>query len=249
MSSTKEQVLNFLEKCDELKNCKFIMATTKIKDMLKCIVNSPELYKLFDTVTKDFNYTEQKAICLVTDGEDILRRSYVVLPKTVGQRLAFIFCLLVEFDRDTLNFNDFLQLYFHEDGSYYASYRAFCRTVISSLEDLIKQVFKEQLNSPEEVRATIGLPAKDVKRSNLVSSIIIAVEEEKLFLSGVPIANDEKENAIKMLNALIGAVRAKDEQLIDALICGYNYFVLYYRCVSEGISSLIENIAEYEETI
>lgn len=47
MSGTKEQVLTFLEKCEELKKCKFIMATSKIKDLLKCIVNSPDLYKLF----------------------------------------------------------------------------------------------------------------------------------------------------------------------------------------------------------
>ena len=56
MSSTKEQALLFLEKCDELKKCKFIMATSKIKDILKCIVNSPDLYRLFETVTKDFSY-------------------------------------------------------------------------------------------------------------------------------------------------------------------------------------------------
>ncbi len=102
------------------------MATTKIKDLLKCIVNSPELYRLFDTVTKDYDYLSAKSKCLVRSGDGFSGKNYVVLPKTVGQRLAFIFCLLVEFDRDTLNFNDFLQIYFSEDGSYISSYRAFC---------------------------------------------------------------------------------------------------------------------------
>ena len=112
MPNTKEQVLSFLEKCEELKNCKFIMATTKIKDLLKCIVNCPELYRLFETVTKNFDYPAAKSECLVSVNDGVLPTDCVVLPETVGRRLAFIFCLLVEFDKDTVNFNDFLRLYF-----------------------------------------------------------------------------------------------------------------------------------------
>ena len=93
MTDTKEQIKSFLDKCEELKSCKFIMATTKIKDLLKCIVNCPELYRLFEAVTKDFNYISAKSRCLVTVNDGVFTRSYVVLPDTVGQRLAFIFCL------------------------------------------------------------------------------------------------------------------------------------------------------------
>ena len=63
---TREQVLAFFEKCDELKKCKFIMATTKIKDILKCIVNCPDLYNLFSVVTKDFDYPLVKSKCPVS---------------------------------------------------------------------------------------------------------------------------------------------------------------------------------------
>lgn len=248
MSNTKEQVLTFLEKCDELKKCKFIMATTKIKDLLKCIVNSPELYRLFDTVTKDFDYPEFKAMCLITENDGILNRSYVSLPQTVGQRLAFIFCLLVEFDRDTMNFNDFLQKYFQEDGSYFASYQAFCKVVITGLEDVLKQVFKEQLNAGEENKQGTA-PPSNASRANLISAISMSIEEEKQYISGTSIPKEEKDNAIKMLTALFGAVKAGDEELIDALICGYNYFVLFNRCVSDGIAPLIEALAEFEDTL
>ena len=109
MTDTKEQILSFLEKCEELKSCKFIMATTKIKDLLKCIVNCPELYRLFETVTRKFDYPAAKEQCLISVDDGVLPQSYVMLPQTVGARLAFIFCLLVEFDKNTLNFNDFLR--------------------------------------------------------------------------------------------------------------------------------------------
>lgn len=244
MKSTKEQVSEFLEKCDELTKCKFIMATTKIKDLLKCIVNSPALYGLFDKVTKDFNYVEQKSKCLISGSAALTGK--VVLPQTIGQRLAFIFCLLVEVDKETINLSDFLQMYFREDGSYFESYKAFCNTIIVSLEDLIKEVFKDQLKGTEE-------DGESYKRSNsekakLLSSIALTVEAEKEYISSAA-PREEQEGAFKMLNALVSAARDENEQLIDALICGYNYFVLYNRCVSDNVASLIEYIAEFEKLL
>ena len=244
MKSTKEQVLEFLDKCNELTKCKFIMATNKIKDLLKCIVNSPELYGLFDKVTQDFNYPEYKAKCLI--GGNGVVPGKVLLPQTVGQRLAFIFCLLVEFDRDSINLNDFLQMYFIADGSYFESYKAFCDTIIVGLEDLIKQVFNEQLNETEDVIENPKLP--DSEKLKLISTIALTVEGEKDFiLKSAP--KEEVEGAIKMLTALVNAVRNENEELIDSLIFGYNYFVLYNNCVSDNIAPLIELIAEFEKLL
>ncbi len=241
MKSTKEQVSEFLDKCDELTKCKFIMATTKIKGLLKCIVNSPELYGLFDKVTKDFNYVEQKSKCLISGSASFTGK--VVLPQTVGQRLAFIFCLLVEFDRDTINLSEFLQVYFREDGSYFESYKAFCNTIIVGLADLVRQVFKEQLSA-----ATDEDKGVNAEKANLISSVLLTVEAEKQYVAGA-VSKDEVEGAFKMLDALSAAVKDENEELIDALICGYNYFVLYNRCVSDNVASLIELISEFEKLI
>ncbi len=247
MDNTKEQVVTFLEKCEELKKCKFIMATTKIKDLLKCIVNSPDLYRLFDGVTKDFDYLQEKARCLIIADDGYINKSKVVLPQTVGQRLAFIFCLLVEFDRDTLNFNDFLQIYYPEDGSYYASYMAFCNTVINSLEELVQDVFKEYFE--EESEEAEQNNTANPSRAKLYSEISLAIAAEKQYLYQTTIPKEEKEGGYKLLNELLFAVKSGNENLIDALICGYNYFVLYNRCVSDGIASLIEMLAEFEAVL
>ena len=40
-----------------------------------------------------------------------------------------------------------------------------------------------------------------------------------------------------------------DEELIDALICGYNYFILYNKCVSDGVAPLIESLVEFEQAL
>lgn len=240
-----EQVLSFSEKCEELKNCKFIMATTKIKDLLKCIVNCPELYRLFETVTKDFDYTEFKKKCLVGADDGTLPVNRVVLPQTVGQRLAFIFCLLVEFDRDTLNFNDFLRRYFPEDGSYYASYQAFCNTVIKSLQDCVCQVFREQIEAESE--SAYGEP--DAQTAEVISALGVAIAREMRFITDSAVPSDDKDNGLKILSRLALAIKDGDEELIDALLCGYNYFVLHCNCVSDGITELIRLIEVYEKSL
>ncbi len=243
MSDTKEQVLSFLDKCEELKSCKFIMATTKIKDLLKCIVNCPDLYRLFETVTNGFNYLEAKSQCLLTVNDGIFTRSYVVLPQTVGQRLAFIFCLLVEFDKDNINLNDFLRQYFPEDGSYFASYQAFCNTVIKGLQDCISQVFREEIALIQEESDKSSLAGE------ISSALGVALSQEMDFISKSQIADEEKENGLKMLTALAKNLKAGNVENIDALLCGYSYFVLNNKCVSEGIAEIIELIEAYEKTL
>ena len=229
MTDTKQQVLSFLEKCEELKSCKFIMATTKIKDLLKCIVNCPDLYRLFETVTKKFDYPNAKAECLITEESGAFDSSRVELPQTVGERLAFIFCLFVEFDRETLNFNDFLRQYFVEDGSYFASYRAFCNLIVKSLQECVLRIFEDDLETLPE-----GKPDSAV--AELISALDISVSQEMQYVSDSSISEDDKENGLKILSELLKALKAGNENLIDALLCGYNYFILHTDCVSDGIT-------------
>lgn len=247
MNAIVEQISSFSEKCDEMKNCKFIMATTKIKDLLKCIVNCPELYRLFETVTKDFDYPAFKATCLVCPDDGTLPLNKVVLPQTVGQRLAFIFCLLVEFDRGTLNFNDFLRQFYPEDGSYFASYQAFCNTVIKSLQDCVLQVFREQIEA--EAEAESRFDESSAQTSEILSALGVAVAREMKFVTDSNIDADDKENGLRILSRLALALKEGDEELIDALLCGYNYFALHCRCASDGVAELIKLIEVYENNL
>ena len=242
MTDTKQQVLSFLEKCEELKSCKFIMATTKIKDLLKCIVNCPDLYRLFETVTKKFDYPNAKAECLITEESGAFDSSRVELPQTVGERLAFIFCLFVEFDRETLNFNDFLRQYFVEDGSYFESYRAFCNLIVKSLQECVLRIFEDDLETLPE-----GKPDSAV--AELISALDISVSQEMQYVSDSSISEDDKENGLKILSELLKALKAGNENLIDALLCGYNYFILHTDCVSDGITELIQMIEAFEKKL
>lgn len=259
METTKTQLLDFLSKCEELKNCKFIMATTKIKDLLKSIVNSAELYELFNTVAANFDYIAAKQKCFVEEG-GVYGNSKVVLPDTVGDRLAFIFCLLVEFDRNDINFNAFLQKYYPKDGSYYASYHLFCDEVIGSLQAIICDIFHDELEEKREALPQPVQPAQlpsvqqpvtapNPAAASSINVICMLIESEKENLEGSPLSEEDKEAARTMLVSLADAVRSGDAALIKSLTCGYNYLIMQTAFVSETLAALFEAIGDYLSTL
>lgn len=245
MNEAKSQISDFIDKCEELKTCKFIVAPTKIKDLLKSIVNSRELYELFNTVSSNFDYAAAKERCFVDAREGSFGKSYLVLPDTVGDRLAFIFCLLVEFDRDTINFNAFLQKYYAVDGSYFSSYHAFCDEVIDSFEKIICDAFSKELSQEEELSEQVlrALPSSDV--SSQISAIETFIGCEKSALLSSSLSEDDKDAGTLILAELAKAVRSGNIDEINALVCGYNYFALYAGMAGENMSQLFEVVGEY----
>lgn len=272
METTITQITDFLNKCEEVKNCKFIMATTRIKDLLKSIVNSAELYELFNTVAANFDYIAAKQKCFVDDAA--YGHCRVVLPDTIGDRLAFIFCLLVEFDRNDINFNAFLQKYYPKDGSYYASYHLFCDEVIGSLESIVCEVFAQELGAEQGVQQLPGRKpaqiayaqqqseqtaqsavreappvAPNPQSAALINMVCMLIESEKEGVCASSLKDDDKDAACMMLDSLADAVRSGDASLIKSLTCGYNYLVMNTVFVSESVSELFEAISEYLGTL
>lgn len=253
MESVKSQITDFLNKCEEVRNCKFIMATTKIKDLLKSIVNSAELYEVFNTVASKFDYIAAKERCLV-EAEDSLGRSRVVLPDTVNDKLAFIFCLLVEMDRGDIQINAFLQKFYPKDGSYYASYHMFCDDIIGSLESIISEIFAQDLAEPDKISGSFG--RKRIAESPVDSTLIGAINAVSMliareldYIASSSLSEDDKEAAASILTRLNMAVKACDKEEISALTYGYSYFVMFTKTVSESTNELLDNLDEVVSSI
>ncbi|MGN0817852.1 MAG: hypothetical protein ACI4L9_02680 [Candidatus Coproplasma sp.] len=255
MEDVRAEVSDFLNKCEELKSCKFIMATTKIKDLLKSIVNSRALYELFTSASTGFDYPAAKSACLVEVSDGISNRGVVMLPESVTDRIAFIFCLLVEFDRDTINFNWFLQKYFADDGSFYGSYFSFCEYIINSLEQAIRGIFKKELESfsqQPQADTVIDEPSQilpDGKIPQLLSTISLLIAQEKQFILESAVPDDDKEAGYRMLSEILTALKNQNVDTANALVCGYNYYILYNNCISDGVQTLFEKIEEYESAL
>lgn len=252
MEDVRGQLKDFLEKCEEVKNCKFIMATTKIKDLLKSIVNSRALYQLFTSVSVEFDYLTAKAQCLLDVSDGFNNKGVVILPEAAQDKLAFIFCLLVEIDRDTINFNWFLQKYFSDDGSFYGSYYAFCDLIIDNLEKIIRSVFAKELAEDGGVEApsvedeTQPASQPDPARARMFSGISLLIAQEKQFILESSIPAEDKEAGYKMLSEIEKSLKSGNFELANALVCGYNYYILYNNSISQNVGTLFESIEEYE---
>lgn len=242
MNSMKDKILLLIEKCEELKESKLIMSTKKISDILKYIASNTELLNLFDSLTSNFNYPEYKYKCLITLDDGIECKNYVVLPTEVDKTLAFIFCLFMEIDRRTFEFNDFLQIYFGEDKSLYASHQAFCKTIVTGFEDALRQLFKDFFEDDKVQHESLNVMNN---KANLVAEILVLIEYETKFLKESKLAEDEIVNGLKILEGIGIAVKEGNLIFLEGLAYGYNYFIIFNEYESDNSTSLFDALNEF----
>ncbi|MCD8206262.1 MAG: hypothetical protein LUD29_06670 [Clostridia bacterium] len=238
----KSEVLNFLEKCDDLKCCKFIMAPTKIKELLKSIAASRELCRFFYDLTNNFDFNAAKNNCFVCLTDGITKKNRLVLPNEGDFRLAFTFCLLVEIDRGIINFDDLLERYFYVDGSYYSSFQMFTDDIIMPMATIVRQCYTAVLSGSDSAKKDTAGDFSDT-----FTRISLTVAAEKLNISNSEIPLEDRESGKIMLTEIENAVRRLDFNSASAILCGYNYYLQYYGTDSEDFRKLIALIREYSK--
>lgn len=241
MDLEREQIELFLEKCDDVMRSKFIIADTKISELLKSIATSDLLYAFFREITKNFDYAAAQRKYMNYAPEGSLNKRKLLFPSDPAEKLAFIFCLLVDFDTKTYDLGEFLQEYFYEDGSYYESFYAFSNQVIKPFKNLIKTMFKES-----RLKKIAESELQDARAAELGEDMTDAVlsEREKLFHSSVP--DDKKVDGMMILNAMAVAVQ-KDRKTYYGLLSGYVSFlqtVNYKSAFSEKLTEEYRKIKE-----
>ena len=152
MDTDRRQIDVFLQKCDEVMQSKFIIADTKIGELLKAIVTSDLLYAFFRDITKDFDYDAAQRKYMNYYPEGTTNKRKLLFPEDPAERLAFVFCLLVDFDSKRIDLGDFLQEYFYEDGSVYGSFYAFSNQVIKPFRNAVRTMFREPKKRPPAIR-------------------------------------------------------------------------------------------------
>ncbi len=230
MDTGRGQIDLFLRKCDEVMQSRFIIADTKIGELLKSIASSDLLYAFFREITKDFDYF---AACRECMGEaDASGRRTLRLPQDPEKRLAFIFCLLVEFDNKTLDLGDFLREFFYGDGSVYEGFYAFSNQVIKPFKNTVKALFCENVCE--------NLAAEGLEQ-------LVGQERKRVYFSAA--SDGRKVDAMLLLNALEEACAKKAEERIAALLCGYLSFARCEGFQSENIEGMRRIFAQIKETL
>lgn len=218
MDTGREQIDLFLRRCDELMQSKFIIADTKIGELLQAIAASDLLYAFFRDITKDFDYpaAKNKYMHYAPYGKT---QKKLLFPEDPAEKLAFIFCLLMEFDNKTLDLGRFLQEYFYEDGSFYESFYAFCNQVVKPFKNAVRVMFSDSFETASLTSETQNSESSKRKKKGTYGCFSVEEERRQLYSSLLP--DEKKVDGMLLLNAL---EKAKDKALQAALLCGYFYF-------------------------
>lgn len=235
MEERNAKLKRFFTACDELITGKFILADTKIGELLRSIATSEDLTRLFAAVTDGFDYPAAKKAYLKFPVKGGAMRGEAYLPAERTELLAFVFCLLVEFDSGAVKFNDFLLRYFYEDGSYTASYGLFADRVIRPFRDIVRECFPavNEFGSAEARRR------RDESKLERLSE---KISLERARVAGLTLGKEDAVAAEMILNELYAAVGRGDITELKALLCGYLYFLQVADC-SDANSDEIFQIA------
>lgn len=240
MDTGREQIDLFLRRCDEVMQSKFILADTKIGELLKSIASSDLLYAFFREITRDFDYPAAKEKYMNYAGGSAKKRR-LLFPPDPSEKLAFIFCLLVDLDNMTLDLSEFLREYFYEDGSVYESYYAFCNQVIKPFKNDVKAIFRGGV--PVEGAVPAAKDGTIREETDLLRAV--AAERDAVFASRLP--DDQKVDALIILNALENC--GCKGSAVCGLLCGYSYFAEAAGWKSKTLSALLSELEKRREDL
>ena len=240
MDTGKSQIDVFLRRCDELMHTNFIIADAKISDLLKSIATSDLLYVFFQNITKNFDYVAAQLRYMNYMPYPGSRKHMLLFPDDPTEKLAFIFCLLVDIDNKDIDLGEFLSEYFYENGDLGAGFRQFGQQVILPLRNLIRQMFRSGATDPKVAKARGKAAAEHLGR-------IIRSERDRVFESSLP--DEKKVDGLLILNALSAAAARADAQLLGGLLCGYGYYARSIGWKSDNLADMFAGFEKFKEQL
>lgn len=234
MANVEAEVALFMKRCDELISSKFILADAKITELLKSISASEELYILFKQVTEEFSYARAKEVFIAATPDGSTNRKVVLLPEDTYEQIAFVFCLLVDFDSGVMDLNQFLQEYYNVDGSFTESYAAFVNQLIKPFKNAVRQVLKTK--NIEAGYASI----KADERSALLKELRVSIVRLRKTIGKLVHNTDTKYGMNVLLSAMLDALSKEDYRMFKALTIGYTFGENYEGIYTDDLKKICE---------
>ena len=220
MEEKYERIARFLESCTSLMQCDYRLAGAKITEILQDIASSKELTQLFTAVTKGFNYAAANRDYLRYPASPGATHGAAYLPAERKDVLAFVFCLLVEFDAGTKKLDDFLLRY----GSYTAGFLIFTDRVIKPFRDIVADCFPELSGAAETHVAEAPGPAE----ADPFARVPAMIAAERTRFASFSLGEEGSAAAQLIFTGLLSAGERRDTAAFTAMLAGYKYLLRFY---------------------
>lgn len=243
----------FTSRCDELISAGYILADKKISNLLKCIVTNGEIVELMEECLTDFNYEVEflkaRSQCQITGNSNRFRLN---LPAEKKKFVAFVLCMLSEFDSGTKDLHRFLlDYYFVDDGSMFSCYNEFCQSVIKPfkryVEVLIRDMDDDVDRSEASERAEKYFSAEPLElTSAMIEELMLVIQElTQKIASEASLNLTKKQEMMSITEGLSNAIITKDARLIKILWIGFKNTFKQVKAAQKVLNTLEEKLTSY----
>lgn len=231
---------NFCAKCDAICQSKLILADRKISNLLKTIAGSQDFCRFLEKCLTGYNYKAEflkaRSPHKEKEGKFVLR-----LPK--GESLvAFVFCLLCEFENKERDLTEFLIEYYGFDDLFGDGYANFCREVIMPFKDAVLK-----LCSPAEddslVKAEVELAPDtlEISREHFLQINKLYRELARNINKEGRLDSEQRKDYLKVADTFLAACERGDRALVEALLLSLKYMCAGYKFLNAKVR-LLEKI-------
>ena len=136
-SEEKENLAGFFSACNEMIEGRFILSDTKVSNILKSVVKSELLYKLYSDCMNGFKFISTLDYCKADNPNN---GGYFQMPTDNKDIMAFVTCLLLEVDKKNINLQNFVTDNFFSTEGYNISYNNFAVTILNGYKSAVKSL-------------------------------------------------------------------------------------------------------------
>ena len=207
-----EDIASFKAAADELIGSKYILAEKRISDLLKTIAENAGLLNLFKTALQGYNYSVEFNKSRVASKGKVR----LVLPKNQARKIAYVFCLLMEFDTKKRSLKQFLDEYYCMPQPN-ASLALWTKDMITVFKEVTEYLYLngiETLLDDEDVNYSLRRQVGEILEN--INALIVRSTE---------IGTDTKRDLFVVLSAIENSLTPTKADNLGALIVGLRYII------------------------
>lgn len=248
MPSRQNSVNKFLIAVDNLCNSKYIMANSKVFDVITVINQSKLLSDMINYFVKDFDYYN----CFVNALNENDGVKFFKLPPKSTEVIAFVFLLLNEVNYKRIQLSDLLD-YFDAGKNYEQAYVKFCQEVLQPFKSYVYSAAMQIINvtsgTSEGVVAVENVETSTeqsvaTKKVSISATILRLIELDSLAVRSSRISKDEKEDLLFVLETFSEIIRGKDSEKIKLCFLAYYHAFKPYRKIKNNLAGISEILRE-----
>lgn len=219
----KENIEKFLLSCQELIDCKYLVAEYKLQKMLQQLAGTQEICDLVGECLEQFNRDREFSKAFIQDGHG---EFMFVLPEEEYKIIALVFCTLVDIDAKKIDFIDFVKRFFGREEN---PFKSFIDNMIVPFRDLIAEAFgytSNQEDSATDDKISEKQEQEDDETINQlddeeeVDKFVYAQKIAVQILSQLEYAKQDYfvQTAMQICRAIIKTTDMKDIDIAQALV-------------------------------